>query len=291
MTCLTTMMPDRQWGFAWKWVLFSPIPAVKWQQGGSSASPCKKGNTQAPKLWVREDNSAIFWEIEGKKPPKNRRHKFKQKNNSTRCTKTNQMQLLSGVVKSRWWRESRRSSSQWKRGDPALKGLALLFSGVEQSFAFLQQKFWNVGQISRALSSPVCWKLTRFGSFSGLCVLSPDRFEQKMMLLPVMSSSNKVKTGQEKTRVEQQSWCPSWSSKDFFLWDLQYFFVISAMLFPAQFSTSCALTAHCTWKLLFDKNWQPLSFWKDFFFWKWDFILTCLLNFCWCKRRWKWVLM
>lgn len=28
----------------------------------------QKGNTQAPKLWVREDNSAGFWEIEEKKP-------------------------------------------------------------------------------------------------------------------------------------------------------------------------------------------------------------------------------
>lgn len=110
------------------------------------------------------------------------------------------------------------------------------------------------------------------------------------MLLPVTSSSNKVKTEQEKTRVKQQGWCPSCSSKDFFLWDLQYFFVISVMLFPAQFSTSCALTAHCTWKLLFDKNWQPLAFWKGFFC-KWDFILICLLNFFWCKRRWKWTWM
>ena len=49
-----------------------------------------------------------------------------------------------------------------------------------------------------------------------------------------------------------------------FPWELQYFLVISATLFPARCSTSCALTAHCTWKLLLDKNWQLLSFWKVF---------------------------
>lgn len=47
-----------------------------------------------------------------------------------------------------------------------------------------------------------------------------------------------------------------------FLWELQYFLVISATLLPAWCSTSCALTARCTWKLLLDKNWQLLSFWK-----------------------------
>lgn len=107
------------------------------------------------------------------------------------------------------------------------------------------------------------------------------------MLLPVMSSSNKVEKEQEKIRIRHQAWSFSCSNEGFFHWDLQRFLVISALLFPAQFCTSCAMTAHCTWKWLLDKAWQLLSSWNTVF---WVFFKQkdfCQANFSWCRRKWE----
>lgn len=53
----------------------------------------QKGNTQAPKLWVREDNSAVFWD-----KPGSTNSNQKKKNNSTWHKKNNQRRLLSGAM-------------------------------------------------------------------------------------------------------------------------------------------------------------------------------------------------
>lgn len=54
----------------------------------------QKGNNQASKLWLKGDNSAVFWEIGEKK-----KALIQIKNNSTWHTnKPNQIQLLSGVM-------------------------------------------------------------------------------------------------------------------------------------------------------------------------------------------------
>lgn len=55
----------------------------------------QKGNNQTSKLWLKGDNSAIFWEIGGKK----KETLIQIKNNSTwHTSKPNQIRLLSGVM-------------------------------------------------------------------------------------------------------------------------------------------------------------------------------------------------